>query len=183
MGRVLHASYSGYFPYCIIPYDDSPFLPLFSISSLDVAMRLFWRVRKIRFYGTYEPTPPLTGTRNYELVWSSAADTEEGLVCNPGWTLISSQGTRESYFIIEDVTSYQDQYVVRLSFLGEFDDTFGPDAFSFSNPSIIDPNYSSINFEGVTMWGIVPDGATFNYEILEYWSYGGIYNTETGELL
>jgi len=187
MGKVLHASQSGYFPYCIIPYQESEFFPLVSTTSLINAMRLFWRIRKIRFYGTYEPTFPFEGTRNWQMVVESVADSEEKLVCNPlpGWIIKDQENLVNdevlfSTFQFEDVTSLGESYVVRLSFGGFFQDTFGPEGWGFNNPSQAEPQ-GSIDFEGVQMWG--ETAGTFNYEIQEYWSYGGTYDTTTGEPL
>jgi hypothetical protein len=182
MAKVLHASYSGYFPYCLIPYQPSEFSPLVSTTSLDNAMRLFWRIRKIRFYGTYEPTFPFEGTRNWQMVVVSAADKEEKLVCNPGWNIIDQEnlvndGGVFSEFSFENVTSLGEGYVVRLRFGGFFQDTFGPAGWVFNNPSL-NESIGSIDFEGVQMWG--ESAGTFNYEIQEYWSYGETYDTLTG---
>ena len=184
MGKVVHASQSGYFPYCIIPYQPSEFFPLVSTTPLSNAMRLFWRIRKIRFYGTYEPTPPFYGTRNWQMVVESAADSEEKLVCNPGWIIkdqenLVNDGGVSSAFQFEEVTSLGESYVVRLSFGGFFQDTFGPEGWGFSNPSPTE-SIGSIDFEGVQMWGGGFASSTFNYEIQEYWSYGGTYDTTTG---
>jgi hypothetical protein len=188
MGKVLHASQSGYFPYCIIPYQESEFFPFVSTSSLDDAMRLFWRIRKIRFYGTYEPTFPFEGTRNWQMVVESAAGSEEELVCNPlpGWIIkdqenLVNDGGFFSAFSFEEVTSFGEGYVVRLSFGGFFQDTFGPEGWGFNNPSQTESE-GSIDFEGVEMWGANYASSTFNYEI-EYWSYGGTYDTTTGQPL
>ncbi len=191
MGKVLHASQSGYFPYCIVPYQPSEFFPIVSTTSLSNTMRLFWRIRKIRFYGTYEPTPPFYGTRNWQMVVESAAGSEEGLVCNPGWiikdqeNLINEEGVIVSTFVFEDVTSSTTDYVVRLTFGGFFQDTFGPVGWGFANPSQASaPN--GINFEGVGMGGGIGEDfaqSTLNWEIQEYWSYGGTYDTTTGQPL
>jgi hypothetical protein len=185
MGKVLHASQSGYFPYCIAPYQESEFFPFVSTSSLDDAMRLFWRIRKIRFYGTYEPTFPFEGTRNWQMVVESVADSEEKLVCNPGWIIkdqenLVNDGGLFSTFSFEEVTSFGEGYVVRLSFGGWFQDTFGPEGWGFENPAQ-EFRPDSISFEGIQMWG--ETAGTFNYEIQEYWSYGGTYDTTTGEPL
>jgi hypothetical protein len=187
MGKVLHASQSGYFPYCITPYQESEFFPFVSTSSLDDAMRLFWRIRKIRFYGTYEPTFPFEGTRNWQMVVESAADSEEKLVCNPGWVIKDQEnlvndgaGGLNSVFSFEEVTSFGEGYVVRLSFGGFFQDTFGPEGWGFENPAQ-EFRPDSISFEGIQMRG--ETAGTFNYEIQEYWSYGGTYDTTTGQPL
>jgi len=182
MGKVVHANYSGYFPYCILPYQESEFFPFVSRTSLSNAMRLFWRIRKIRFYGTYESG--FGDIRNWQMVVESAADKEEKLVCNPGWIIKDQENLINdeavfSTFAFEDVTSSPTGYVVTLGFGGFFQDTFGPEGWSFNNPSQND-SLGSIDFEGVQMWGGSFASSTFNYEVQEYWSYGGIYNTSTG---
>jgi hypothetical protein len=184
MGKVLHASQSGFFPYCIVPYQPSEFSPIVSTTSLSNAMRLFWRIRKIRFYGTYEPTFPFEGTRNWQMVVESAADSEEKLVCNLGWIIKDQENlvNDESFystFGFEQVTSFEGSFVVELSFGGWFQDTFGPEGWGFNNPSQ-DGRPDSISFEGVVMTGEIALYATVNYEIQEYWSYDGTYDTTTG---
>jgi hypothetical protein len=44
MGKVIHASYSGYFPTCIISGTPTPSQEYLSLT-LEQAMALFWRVR------------------------------------------------------------------------------------------------------------------------------------------
>jgi hypothetical protein len=185
MGKVLHASYSGYFPYCIQPYSPNQFEPFFSTSSLENAMRLFWRIRKIRFYGTYQTDLDPPETRNFDIVFASAAGSEEELVCgNPGYVVESStniitEGFFSPSFTLEEITSHSGGYVVRLSWSAAFVDTSGPTGFSAANPTAqpaSPPPLGTINFEGVQMNGEnIP-----SYEITEFWSYGGTYDTATG---
>jgi len=119
------------------------------------------------------------------MVVVSAAGTEEGLVCNPEWNiidqvnLVNNEGAF-SEFQFQEVVSFGDGYVVPLRFAGFFQDTFGPAGFVFDNPSQAS-RPDSINFEGVQMWGEA--AGSFNYEIQEYWSYGGTYDTRTGAKL
>ena len=184
MGKVYHASYSGYFPYCLQPYSPSQFRRFFSTTSLEDAMRLYWRIRRIRFYGTYESGIEPFETRNFEIIFRSAAETEANLVCNPGYEIESSQniirtGFFTPTFSLGAVRTYQGAYVVPLEWGAFFEDTFGPEGFGAANPTAqpsSPPPLGTINFEGVQMNGeSIP-----SYEILEYWSYGGTYNTSTG---
>jgi hypothetical protein len=121
------------------------------------------------------------------MVVESAADSEEKLVCNPGWVIKDQEnlvndgaGGLNSVFSFEEVTSFGEGYVVRLSFGGFFQDTFGPEGWGFENPAQ-EFRPDSISFEGIQMRG--ETAGTFNYEIQEYWSYGGTYDTTTGQPL
>jgi hypothetical protein len=85
MGKVLHASKSGYFPRCLV---DTPALPRDSnyiIGGIEEIMTLFWRVRKweISVTGTLVKTGDefiFSGTPN-ELFGNPAVEKEEDLVC------------------------------------------------------------------------------------------------------
>jgi len=85
MGKVLHASKSGYFPRCLV---DTPALPRDSnyiIGGIEEAMTPFWRVRKweISVSGTLvAPGTEWTfsGTPN-EIFGNPAVEKEEDLVC------------------------------------------------------------------------------------------------------
>lgn len=169
MAKVIHASYSRYFPYCLFPYQDSAFFPFVSTCSLSEAMNIFWRIKTINFYGTYIAGGENPGERDWQMVVESAAETEKNLVCNPGWYIASSLNILEPIFSFEEVQTLNGLYVARILFSGFFIDTFGPEGFIFRNPSQT-ASQGTINFFGVTMWGEVGGNASFNFEA-EYWPY------------
>ena len=91
MGKVVHASQSGYFPYCIDTVDVSSAQYVAQIN-LSLAMATYWRARKIRWFGIVNwPSTQLPQFNNapWHLEISSSATTEEGLVCFPRWIVSS----------------------------------------------------------------------------------------------
>jgi hypothetical protein len=68
MAKVLHASYSGYFPTCLIEIPDS------ATQSLEDAMTIYWRVKSW--------TITITGELPITRTFTSTAPDETYLVCN-----------------------------------------------------------------------------------------------------
>ena len=172
MAKVLHASYSGYFPYCLLPYQESSAFPIVSRVSLTQAMSLFWKVKKIRISGTYTIPPPTEETRNWEMIAESAATTEANLVCNPGFTITSSvnivdQPLPPSFGFSGEIESFGEDFVVRFSVSGFFADT-QEGGFSYTNPA--QSATKTLTIEGTTLTG-EDAGTGTQLEVLEYWQY------------
>ena len=172
MAKVLHASYSGYFPYCIFPYQESVFFPFVSRVSLTQAMSLFWRVKKMRISGTYQTPPPNEETRSWEMIAESAAATEANLVCNPGFVITSSlnildQPIPPSFGFDGEVESFGEDFVVRFSVGGFFVGTQS-DGFRYANPA--QSGGKTLSIEGTTLTG-EDAGTGTQLEVLEYWQY------------
>ena len=177
MAKVLHASYSGYFPYCILPYQVSVFFPFVSRVSLAQAMSLFWRVKKMRIWGTY--IAPYVGapneeTRDWEMIAESAAITEANLVCNPGTLITSSFNIVDQPFppvfgfsFGDYVQSSGDLFVAPFEISGFFADTQGA-GFSYKNPAQSGPK--TLTIEGTTLTG-EDAGIGTQLEVMEYWEY------------
>ena len=175
MAKVLHASYSGYFPYCILPYQESVFFPFVSRVSLTQAMSLFWRVKKMRISGTY--IAPYVGapneeTRDWEMIAESAANDESKLVCNPGFIITSSlnivnQPFLPSFGFDGEVESFGEDFVVRFSVGGYFADTF-EEGFSYTNPA--QSGTKTLSIQGTTLTG-EDAGTGTQLEVLEYWQF------------
>lgn len=187
MGKVLHASYSGYFPFCLNEYDLDPPFSAYSPVSLQTAMRIWWRIKKFRFYGTYVLNPETDPeTRNWEIVVERNANSEENLVCNPnpGWTTEFTLNTfGVSGFSLENIFQDGANYVVGSSFGAGFVD--GSQEQGIFYVSAYDVILKTYNFGGVTYYmtgdnNTYNEFTTINHEILEYWSYGGTYDTSTG---
>lgn len=172
MAKVVHASYSGYFPYCLLPYRESEFFQAVSRVSLVNAMSLFWRVKKMRISGTYATHPPTEETRNWEMIAESAANDESKLVCNPGFIITSSlnivdQPFPPSFGFGGEVESFGEDFVVRFSVSGFFADTFEA-GFSYTNPA--QSGAKTLFIEGTTLTG-EDAGSNTKLEVLEYWEY------------
>jgi hypothetical protein len=187
MGKVLHASASGYFPFCLTQYEQNPFTPFYQTIDLASAMRIWWRIKKFRFYGTYVLNPETDPeTRNWEFVVERNSASEEELVCNPTPEWIT-EFTLNTYgifgFSLPYIFQEGSDYVIDSSFGAAFVD--GAQEQGISYISVYDTILKTYNFEGVTYYmtgdnNTYNEFTTINHEILEYWSYGGTYDTSTG---
>ena len=176
MAKVLHASYSGYFPYCILPYQESSFFPFVSRVSLTQAMSLFWRVKKMRISGTY--IAPYVGapneeTRDWEMIAESAAITEANLVCNPGILITSRLNIVDQPFppvfgFTDYVQSSGDLFVAPFEISGFFADT-QEEGFGYTNPAQAQAA-EILTIEGTQITGNSA-GSNTQLEVLEYWQY------------
>jgi len=192
MAKVLHASYSGYFPFCITAGPDPAYL--FNSADITSAMSLWWKVKKIRFYGVFGiPDFAPENYYDWELIVERNATSEESLVCNPSpsWNIVSvlnleptAAGLGYDYVYINN-----GNYVPEVSVFGLFKAEGSQLEFGFQYASVYDPitlRSKNISIDGITLSEVAiaySDSGTLNYEILEYWSYGGLYNTETGQPL
>jgi hypothetical protein len=172
MAKVVHASYSGYFPYCIFPYQESVFFPIVSRVSLANAMSLFWKVKKMRISGTYTTPPPSEETRSWQMIAESAAITESNLVCNPGILITSTSNISDSpsppvFGFSDYVQSSDDLFVAPFSIAGFFADT-QEEGFSYTNPA--QSGAKTLTIEGTTLTG-EDAGTGTQLEVLEYWQY------------
>ena len=175
MAKVLHASYSGYFPYCIFPYQESVFFPFVSRVSLTQAMSLFWRVKKMRISGTY--IAPYVGapneeTRDWEMIAESSATDESNLVCNPGILITSTSNISDSpsppvFGFTEEVQSSGAFFVAPFAIAGFFADT-QEEGFSYTNPA--QSGTKTLSIEGTTLTG-EDAGTGTQLEVLEYWQF------------
>jgi len=195
MGKVLHASYSGWFPFCVRQIDSIyPFPPAsYSPASLETVMKIWWRIKKIRFYGTYTQTNLETPVDvPWEFVAQRNAGAEESLVCDPSpaWQTISLLNLQSAEFRFEaDTVAYKDiqenQFVLNAFISGILIDVLQEEEISLAS-IWFDPGERTFDFEGITFTNSPPEfifEGTINYEVLEYWSYDGTYDTSTGQPL
>lgn len=75
MGKVLHASYSGYFPSCLQVSNE------FAIFTLEEAMEIYWQVRAWTIAGTY--TNQFGESSSFSQTFTSTLADESRLVCLP----------------------------------------------------------------------------------------------------
>lgn len=189
MARVLHASYSGYFPYCILPFNISEEIGFVSSVSLEEAMALFWKARKIKISGTYQAIIPEIETRDFEITWERDAENEAGLVCNPGFRIVSQKNISQAPFppilgFTDNVTRIGDSYVCAFRIDGFLADTF-EEGFVYENPRQ-EAGPQSFFLENTEITGNGPEDTKI--EIVEYWPYKdqfgtSLYDIQTGQLI
>lgn len=75
MAKVLHASYSGYFPSCLQVSDE------FGIFTLEKAMEIYWRVKAWTISGTY--VNQFDEIYDFSQTFTSSLADETRLVCLP----------------------------------------------------------------------------------------------------
>jgi len=188
MGKVLHASGSGYFPGCIVAGDpeDCPW-------TLEKAMQTYWRVRTWTFSasGTIEleeggnlPFSTTITDITSRVVQTGFPQTlEEGLVCG---NLFSN--AEDDYVLIEFGQAQTSDGLYNSGLIGESVIENGSLEFVFASNissafiiSILDTNIP-ISMDYVAGGGTVISGSA-TLTPTEWWSYGGTYNTSTGEPL
>jgi len=202
MGKVLHASGSGYFPFCI-QESTSPAC----VFPLETIMKIYWRVKRFQLtgsgIGTYPPPfEDITGTFNFNPVEipQTYANSEENLVCASGFSfnrspdfggIVLNQYTANknnlNLFSLNFTASFSDDGI-RNSLGGEngFNAFYGPYATTIPSTSL---NIFGVNMPVYITIDGLPDDAYMGGDLqltltpLEYWSYGGTWNTSTGEPL
>ena len=179
MGKVLHASYSGYFPFCLLESSS------YSEASLEIVMKTYWRLRGFTISLPYMaddviPNVPVVASVSVR----STAATEEELVCDKPWavtgqSLVEVDDNRTWYAGDGGVYKNGDLYSPDYSIFGFFTRSQGGGFFletsNITRPPILDLDGLQLNgFTGGTGISIIDK---------EYWSYDGTYNTSTGEPL
>jgi len=192
MGKILHASGSGYFPTCIQDGDG--------FWSIEKAMEIYWRVRtwSASASGTYTLVEDEPQNWSYSLSGiTSLATQEEDLVCGENafeenldpeefpTALIQCLSIEKSGSLYNPI-SFLDIDGPLLSFPIQIS---GP----FSSATPIEPDreaFISLSIFGSTgaLWrfSLPTEGTltgTFSLTPTEWWSYGGTYDTSTGEPL
>ena len=202
MGKVLHASGSGYFPGCVT--DGTP--PERSLGlTLEQAMGMFWRVRtwEVRTSGTqfYESAFSQYNSNSYSnLIPFQNVGKEEDLVCYggsffpqtlsvdvtvtptsgdpPGPPFIVGSSINFVYggsIIKNDPFYYFDFYIEGFNCLTYlFTDKVGTYNISYLNHQISGDLFGPPDTSGTTLIEI---------NAKTYWSYGGTYDTATGNRL
>ena len=196
MGKVLHASGSGYFPGCI--QDGTGYW------SLEKAMEVYWRVKtwELRTTVTYlveegedsevlvtypdSPNPFQPVSIDSSLIQGE----EEYLVCEH--SLNSIYADIDFYQSTKSGSLYDPGFTFYANWTQEYDFGFaefqidsgggGTDVRSFSIYGSSPIQMSFTLLERPTVSSTLLD-ATFSLEPKEWFSYGGTYNTSTGEPL
>jgi len=201
MGKVLHASYSGYFPFCIEeapePTEEELVVgsgTLYPVGmSLKNAMELYWRIKKIKL-----TTPRASATAFAE----STKQSEEFLVCTPNPISATASYLTTGIYRFTDLGIF-----LQSPFVYKYNDLYYPNiSLSFIDQEItsgavitngqffslqVDINYyvySTYNLLGLGeidlyTFNVIGSPELGSVEVDEYWSYGGTWNTATGEPL
>jgi hypothetical protein len=222
MGKVLHASYSGYFTGCI---KEQNILKECVQGSLTQIMSLFWRVKKweAKIDGSLERTisgerQALTfdGTFRELQNQSPYPTTEEDLVCfNDGskpaliyyktsnWYNVDGTPDSDTFGFVISSGYRSDQYysgvektgtdyrVASSIFIGTYFLANGngntpPDYTSplvEAGDYVVNTNVGSLTGKLWSAWADTPATCVITINAKEYWSYGGTYDTATGEPL
>lgn len=202
MGKILHASYSGYFPKCIEESADSKF----AVWPLEQAMQTYWRVRAwdfsanivVRVYnfpeeGEETDLPFAISITDIR----SLVEDESTLVCNVNEFAKAAGGQYADLLFLP--VAFGDQFYKKVGDLyysgfvggirdGDIELSFSPDNNSYPSAQF------SISILGSTLDATVGYFGNEGYESevisctaslvpSEWWSYGGTYNTQTGALL
>jgi hypothetical protein len=209
MGKVLSAQGSGYFPFCITKADSVPknaqggtFYPVGL--TIKQATALFWKVKKWTFADAF------LGKSSPSFSLFGSPENEEGFVCASGFSydnvfygdLIPGAFSQIIYFDLftstiiqqasEKVLRVGDLYYPRLFFSGQYADDTGFLASGLTYQDLSAPYLSGvfrINFADTTisvdLYSAFEDVNFYIADLTadEYWSYGGIYDTTTGEPL
>jgi len=189
MGQVLHASYSGYFPSCIGAARTSGIIN----GSLANIMSIYWRVKTWQILSIVGNIGVLNFNQGQKDLGSISATTEEELVC--GKIYIRSA--------IVDATTEDGQIGVDFSLLlfpvfSKSGDNYQMSIFSdffVKGSTAASTNTEGGNIGNLTLQPInisVPyysgaeeGGSSIAVTIgaKEWWSYGGTYDTQTGQPL
>lgn len=202
MGKVLHASNSGYFPFCISELGDEEIGPgtYYPLGmSLEKVMEIYWRIRDVVCNGPGDPE--FTADIQYykkgtELLFD--AQEESDLVCTDGF-FVNAIGSNDGQILhfVKRISAFGSGPSIIFS-EGEYypfiyfsalatvvgDDLYIGDSLAddFEGPT------SSFTFFGLTiiLYNSQPlDAEPYVGSMLaeSYWSYGGTWDTTTGARL
>ena len=191
MGKVLHASKSGYFTSCI--QNGAGYW------TLEKAMEVYWRVKKweLNMSTTYlfdipENPETITISPGTNVLLTSGSGQEEDLVC--GAAFYADTGPIEITFgdAVKSGSLYSPGFNFYASFIVNFDlgdftlnvytGGDGTDVRSYSVYGSTPIEFSYTIFDPFAEFFVLQD-ASFSLEPKEWWSYGGTYNTSTGARL
>ena len=184
MGKVLSPQGSGYFPGCIEPYGG-----YFSLSD---AMKIYWRVKSWTISGEYVYGPY---SYDFSQTFTSTLSEEAHLVClannlNTDFSPDTGDGTffqRPYSFSWNESSLFYPDLIWSVS----FPDPAGPDQRSVGT-QLSEFNEATYTILGYTMpCGVfkkdddeyVSEAINVTAVPASYWSYGGTYDTATGNPL
>ena len=176
-------------------------------SNIANTMQMFWRPKKIKVSGSYfqfiDPPRACIIPADYELIIQSPYASEEEMVCEPArpWVLQSStnienpelsfywdskpfyKGNQESLFtfnnfefLVSNGQRCSDTILVKQWYATEGE---GRGPFDYQPVNILGVDFNMATYVNEFDVGYLQP----SIEVTEWWSFGGTYNTETGELL
>ena len=175
MGKILHASYSGWFPFCILQEREYATIQ----GTLESIMCLFWRVRRFTLITNLASVGQVT------TILQSVAEKEEDIVCSGSvWEFV-----QDDYVVSPGLINFNSIYSggteTRATIHLE-----GPDGEVFWGLSLDFPQTFKRFDMGQTGlyvdWNCSnQDGDNYAVSISAdlFWSYGGMYDTSTGKPL
>jgi hypothetical protein len=203
MGKVVHASYSGYFPTCITDGKPTPPEEYLSLT-LEEAMALFWRVKtwEAKASGSFrdnvlEANIEYTSGSFENMTPSVIVNEEKNLVCYGNRTFYFERPATATITPDEgdpyDVDGSAD-FQYSFSSINKSGSIYYPYIFISSINSTSSGYTSKIGTYKITYLGhniagdlFGQDGSSGNALIeiraKEYWSYGGTYSTSIGSPL
>jgi len=197
MGKILSAQGSGYLPFCITPASTIPQQTTgtnypFALT-LDQLVSLFWRVKK----WTYEDN---LGSVGVSIQFSTEPENEETIVCNDSLYYNFIDFDRGLTLSRADIELFRntsgsaltlkvgDLYYPYVSFYGtysgggDYATAWGDQEYSATGTFTI--SWLGYNISTLLYGELYPTRPFIaKYTATEYWSYGGTYNTSTGEPL
>ena len=180
MGKVLHASKSGYFPFCLPVFPGGAYN--FTAASVEDSMKMYWVLRSFSITGSY--TGPDDSTLTFSIILKNSALEEEDIVCNPNWSTLSSTSLNTingSWYSGGQFYSYGSLIVPDYTISALYDDGGG------AGFAITSQDYSgyaeSFALEGMTFYGTSGGALSFSITPISYWSYDGTYDVATGNPL
>ena len=209
MGKIL---FPQYFPICpedgneyIVPgYTDA------LTSNIENTMKMFWRPNKIKISGSYmqydEDARACITPATYELIIQSPYGSEEEMCCEPveQWTVQFSNNVENSQAAYSWDSKPYKKDPENLFTLNSFDFTLdgGATPGNCSDTVLIKQLYPTedggggpYDYQTINIAGVDFNMATYvdpisgvgylqpSIEVIGWWSFGGTYDTETGEPL
>jgi hypothetical protein len=178
MGKVVHASKSGYFPFCLPEFQNE--VTQFTTANVAVAMKVFWVLRSFSITGTYQGPSSIL---DFSIVLTNTATREEEIVCNPNWSISSFSSLNSivgSWYSKGQFYKYGDSIIPNYEISALFDEGQGA-GFAITSQSSSDYQ-ETFSFESMTFYG-ASGALSLLISPISYWSYDGTYNTATGQLL
>ena len=196
MGKVLSAQGTGYYPSCIQvgerPNDES-YLDL----SIEEGMALYWRTKKWRVDASGSFTSddydyPITYSGSSLATRTPKVEAEENLVCTGKsefvvlGDILWNGGLSKAEFAYDFTFGYKSDskfypyFVCNAPLIGTFPsgDKVGNIFISFNGYTKTGSLYYSQDAPGTPSGNVL-----LSFTCIEYWSYGGTYDTTTGQSL
>lgn len=186
MGKVLHASKSGWFPFCLYDFIPGDIIKRYNAVSLETAMKNYWVLRQFTISGSYLAGEYPYTIQSFSMTLKSGAEKEGDLVCNPSWQVANAYNLTDingSWWdtSVNSIFKYGKLIVPDYAIGANFVNSQGG---GFILQTIDASDYpESFPFEGMTLFGVSGNASNFSITPTAYWSYDGTWNPQTGQRL